>query len=311
MTFSEFPQLQYPEIQKESQDAIAQALRKIAERKFGGEASSRCASPSENYFWYRKRQEVIKLLTRNLHHFLNSTNTGATPRLLVDIGCGDGTDMFLIRDLLAKHSSSWQFIGLEANTEFVQICKMKQEYYKASGVDFITSNVTSKLPFSDCEIDLIYSSEVIEHIWEPEAFLAEIKRVLKPGGFLLLTTPNQPNIFQRSYWSRSRYQKMQEVMQAARKKPKHIHQHGGEDVCTYGHISLRTNQEWDETLSKIGFYVVDNGRGALIYGGTDFYDRELILGINFILQSLLDLLPQKLVRNFSDQLICLYRVKES
>ncbi|MBC6480003.1 MAG: hypothetical protein GDA56_21685 [Hormoscilla sp. GM7CHS1pb] len=96
-----------------------------------------------------------------------------------------------------------------------------------------------------------------------------------------------------------------------KEQPEKIHQPGGEDLCIYGHISLRTNQEWDETLSKIGFNVVDNGRGALTYGGTYFCDSELILGIHLLLQSLLDLLPRKLVRNFSDQLICLYRVKES
>lgn len=310
MTFSESPQIQDPEINQESREAIAKALTKIAEGKFCYEADPSCASPSANYFWYRKRQEVIKLCTRNLDNFLKSTNTLTTPRLFVDIGCGDGTDMFLIRDLFAKHPSSWQFIGLEGDPEFVQICKMKQECYKASGIDFITSNVTDKLPFGDSELDLIYSSEVIEHLLSPEAFLQEIKRVLKPGGYLLLTTPNQPNILQRSYWSRSRRQKMQEAMEALRKQPEQIHQSGGGYICIYGHISLKTNQEWDETLRKMGFYVVDNGRGALTYGGTSFYDSEFILGIHFMLQTLLDLLPRKWVRNFSDQLICLYRVGE-
>jgi len=260
MTFSESPQMQDPEINQVFREAIAKALTKIAEGKFCYEASPSCASPSANYFWYRKSQEVKKLCTRNLHNFLKSTNTLTTPRLFVDIGCGDGTDLFLIRDLFAKHPSSWQFIGLEGDPDFVQICKMKQEYYKASGIDFIGSNITDKLPFRDGEIDLIYCSEVIEHLWSPEAFLQEIKRVLKPGGYLLLTTPNQPNVFQRSYWSRSRRQKMQSVMESLKEQPEKIHQPGGEYICIYGHISLKTNQEWDETLGKIGFHIINNRR---------------------------------------------------
>lgn len=311
MNLSESRQLQSAQVQENSSEASSKALRQIAEDKFGYEASGICASPSVNYFWYRKRQEVIELFTRNLDRFLKSTSAVPTQGLFLDIGCGDGTDLFLIRDIFEKHLSYWQFIGLEGDPDFVQICKMKQEYYKASGIDFIASNVADKLPFRDGEIDLIYCSEVIEHLLSPEAFLQEIKRVLKPGGYLLLTTPNQPNIFQRSYWSRSRRQKMQSAMESLKEQPEKIHQPGGEDICIYGHISLRTNQEWDETLSKIGFHVVDNGRGALTYGGTYFYDSELILGIHFLLQSLLDLLPRKLVRNFSDQLICLYRVKQS
>ncbi|MDJ1168131.1 class I SAM-dependent methyltransferase [Roseofilum sp. BLCC_M154] len=311
MNFSESAQSKYPEVEEQSQGNISKALNKMAEGKFGYEASTTCASPSANYFWYRKRQEVIKICTRNLYDLLKSTDTSENPSLFVDIGCGDGTDLFLIHNLFVKHSSAWKFIGLEANTDLVQICKMKQEYYKASGVDFMFSNAISKLPFSDGEVNLVYCSEVIEHILEPEALFQEIKRVLKPGGYLLLTTPNQPNVFQRSYWINSRRQKMQETMQAMKVQPEKLHQPGGEEICIYGHISLKNNQEWDEILSKIGFQVVDNGRGALTYGGTYFYDNEFILGIHFLLQSLLDLLPRKLGRNFSDQLICLYKVKDS
>ena len=82
MTFSESLKLQDPKIKEESWEAIAKALRKMAERKFDYEVSPNCASPSENYFWYRKGQEVIKLCTRNLHHFLKSTNTSTTSRLI-------------------------------------------------------------------------------------------------------------------------------------------------------------------------------------------------------------------------------------
>ncbi|HMR04160.1 MAG TPA: class I SAM-dependent methyltransferase [Polyangiaceae bacterium] len=46
------------------------------------------------------------------------------------------------------------------------------------------------LPFEDARFDLIWSSEVIEHLEDPAAALSELRRVTKPGGELILTTPN-------------------------------------------------------------------------------------------------------------------------
>lgn len=45
------------------------------------------------------------------------------------------------------------------------------------------------LPFLDCQFDAIFSSEVMEHVFVPERITAELYRVLKPGGRLLLTVP--------------------------------------------------------------------------------------------------------------------------
>jgi len=46
-----------------------------------------------------------------------------------------------------------------------------------------------QLPFADAEFDACFSSEVIEHVFDIRSYLAEIRRVLKPGGRLLITTP--------------------------------------------------------------------------------------------------------------------------
>ncbi len=46
------------------------------------------------------------------------------------------------------------------------------------------------LPFADDSFDLVWSSEVIEHLREPGRSLAELRRVTAPGGDIILTTPN-------------------------------------------------------------------------------------------------------------------------
>lgn len=59
-----------------------------------------------------------------------------------------------------------------------------------SETTYVQSDINNPLPFPDGHFDTIVSREGIEHLVTPFAFLAELCRVLKPGGVLFLTTPN-------------------------------------------------------------------------------------------------------------------------
>ncbi len=76
--------------------------------------------------------------------------------------------------------------------------KLKSKGYEVVSSDLephyppaLQLDANRKLPFADNEFDLIWCSEVIEHLLDPPFTVAEFKRVLKPGGTLLMTTPNQ------------------------------------------------------------------------------------------------------------------------
>ena len=62
---------------------------------------------------------------------------------------------------------------------------IKPSYPKSQFVD-----ANKALPFEDGRFDLIWASEVIEHLDNPEFSVSEMKRVLKSGGQIILTTPN-------------------------------------------------------------------------------------------------------------------------
>ena len=51
-------------------------------------------------------------------------------------------------------------------------------------------DANQRLPFDDDSFDLVWCSEVIEHLNDPEFSLNDLRRITKPGGTLLLTTPN-------------------------------------------------------------------------------------------------------------------------
>ena len=58
------------------------------------------------------------------------------------------------------------------------------------GVPVAAANLVA-LPLADAAVDLVVCSQVVEHLWDQDAFVAECARVLRPGGGLVVTTPNR------------------------------------------------------------------------------------------------------------------------
>ena len=69
------------------------------------------------------------------------------------------------------------------------------DQFPFSGVD-VVSNLEQTLPFNDCEFDLVFANQLLEHISDLTGLLVEIHRILKPNGFLLAHVP-----YFRSSWA--------------------------------------------------------------------------------------------------------------
>ena len=58
------------------------------------------------------------------------------------------------------------------------------------GLDFRLAPIDGPLPLEDNSVELVWASEVIEHVADTARWLSEVRRVLVPGGRLLMTTPS-------------------------------------------------------------------------------------------------------------------------
>ncbi len=75
-----------------------------------------------------------------------------------------------------------------------------QNLMKFEHQQFVVSDMTKKLNLDDNSLDSVVSIDGIEHIRSQDSFIKEVHRVLKPGGQLLLSTPNVSSLRSRWKW---------------------------------------------------------------------------------------------------------------
>jgi SAM-dependent methyltransferase len=123
--------------------------------------------PEENY-WYRRHEAAYRWLLPRC--------AGA---VVLDAGCGEGYGA----DLLAGVADL--VVAADYDEPSVQHVRRRYPAVRPVRTDLVV------LPVGSGRVDVVVNCQVIEHLWDQDAFLAECGRVLRPGGTLLLTTPNR------------------------------------------------------------------------------------------------------------------------
>jgi len=103
---------------------------------------------------------------------------------LLDIGCGDG-------------AITQEFQKLGFRTFGFDVASKPLVDAKKKGIEVSEGDWESGLPYGDQIFDVIFAGEVIEHVFDVEHFLSEIRRVLKDTGILIITTPNLASLEDR------------------------------------------------------------------------------------------------------------------
>ncbi len=125
--------------------------------------------PDENY-WFQRHLAAYKFLL-----------PFARGKRVVDLGCGEGYGA----DLLATVAS---FVsGVDLAPEAIYHARKK---YQKDNLEFLYMDIYS-LSLEKGSYDLVLSMQVIEHLHDPDRFMREAIRILKPGGLCVITTPNR------------------------------------------------------------------------------------------------------------------------
>jgi SAM-dependent methyltransferase len=97
---------------------------------------------------------------------------------ILDIGCGTGETLTFLEDFLDKPS----LYGVDTSAVAIEFAK-KRGHQNILKVD------AKKLPFKTDTFDYVLLLDVIEHIKDDDSVILEAKRVLRPGGHIIITTP--------------------------------------------------------------------------------------------------------------------------
>jgi SAM-dependent methyltransferase len=127
------------------------------------------AAIETDHWWFAGRRLLFSHLIKRF---------GLPPNAeILDVGTSTGSNLRLLRDLGFDHVT-----GVDQSPEAIRFCAEK-------GLGLVRQGDIRALEFPDRRFDLVLATDIIEHVDDDLGALRELRRVLKPGGYLLLTVP--------------------------------------------------------------------------------------------------------------------------
>jgi len=154
----------------------------------GTNAREYASAPSESlmaseWAWTARKRDAIR---RSL---LSLRGKATMIQRLADVGCRDGRD-----------AEYYRTVGKAVEVHGFEIAPPPLEQARRRGViGHVWVSGEGPCPVADAYFDVVVAGDVIEHLFDTDAFLSELNRVLRPGGKLIVTTPNLA-----WWWSRLR-----------------------------------------------------------------------------------------------------------
>lgn len=122
----------------------------------------------ERHWWYRGRRALVR-------HALDRYAPARRPLRILDLACATGGSMRFLSDY-------GDIRGVDISAETIRLCRQR-------GIDTIVQGDALSLPFASAGFDVVLALDAFEHFEDDSRAMAEVQRVLKPGGLLVATVP--------------------------------------------------------------------------------------------------------------------------
>jgi SAM-dependent methyltransferase len=124
----------------------------------------------QSHWWYTGRRKILADFVEKICRQV----TDRRPRIL-DVGCGTGANLLML-------SEYGDAEGVDVSEDALAFCRER-------GLEKVRLGAAEDLPYEDGTFDLVTAFDVVEHIDDDLAGLREMRRVLRPGGRVLLFVP--------------------------------------------------------------------------------------------------------------------------
>jgi SAM-dependent methyltransferase len=124
----------------------------------------------QSHWWHVGRRRIIESFVKEICRQLPRPR----PHIL-DVGCGTGANLLL----LSKYGDAE---GVDVSSDALAFCRER-------GLQKVKRGAIEKLPYDEATFDLVTALDVVEHLDDDLAGLKEMRRVLRPGGRVLIFVP--------------------------------------------------------------------------------------------------------------------------
>ncbi len=117
---------------------------------------------------------------------------GGPGRRVLDLGCRTGA-------LTRYYASGNDVVGVDVDRDALA------RAHERLGIETVWADTEDELPFPDASFDVVVMGEILEHLADPRAAVANVRRVLRPGGRFVGSVPNAFRLKSRVAYARGRY----------------------------------------------------------------------------------------------------------
>lgn len=171
----------------------------------------------------------------------------------LDLGCDDGA----VTEMIAKKIGTNKIYGVEIVDSRIKIAESR-------GINVHNFDLNRNFDFIDNFFGIVCANQVIEHIYNSDNFLSEIFRILKPGGYALVSTENASswcNIFASLMgWQIFSLTNFSQTSQSIG-NPLSLHRGQNDALKSWSHVRIYNIRGLKKYCEKIGF-TVDDIKGA-------------------------------------------------